>query len=167
MIETGRSARPWVRQAALVISFAVGPIWAGFVLVGSRAVPGLLSGLLGWALALFLTDRATRIRERSARAAVREHRDPGPGLRAEADAQARAMLAVPAADRWVPGLLLGGLAVACVVVAVVRQDLSVAFPAPLLVALAVATFVLRRRTEAAADRWLTDPPVTARDEDVR
>jgi hypothetical protein len=57
--------------------------------------------------------------------------------------------------------------VACVVVAVVRQDPPVAFPAPLLVALAVLAVILRRRSDAAADRWLTDPPVPRADEDMR
>jgi hypothetical protein len=152
---------------ALRVVHAAAVAWAGFVLLGWAALAGALAGLVGVSLYGLLTDRTARARERSARGAIREHRDPGPDLRAEADAQARVILAAPPADRWLPGLVSGAIALACVVTGVVRDEPAVAFPAPLLVALAVHAVVLRRRTDAAADRWLADPPFATAEESER
>jgi hypothetical protein len=156
--------RPTTRVALFVALEAV-LFWAGFVLIGWGVLYGVPGGLVGiWLGSASLTDSATRSRERAARAAVREHRDPGPGLRTEADTQARTILAASAVDRWGPAMVLLGVASSCVVVAVVRNDPPVAFPSPALVVLTVVAVVLRRRVEAAADRWLADPPVPASDE---
>ncbi|TFV86172.1 hypothetical protein [Blastococcus sp. CT_GayMR16] len=170
MIETARSGQRTRSGSSLsaIALIAVGEaavVWAGFVLVGWVVAYGAIGGLVGSAVVLVGTDRTSRTRERVARAAVRSHRDPGPDLRAEADTQARTILAVSVVDRWGGAVLLTGVAIACVVVAVVRGDPAVAFPAPLLVVLAAGAVVLRRRTDAAADRWLADPPVPA-DDDV-
>jgi hypothetical protein len=152
-----------VARVALVIAALAAVLWAGIVLVGRGAVVGAAGGVTGVALAVLVTDRPARARERAGRAAVREHRDPGPDLRSEADAQARTILAASAIDRWGPAVVLLGLAVACGVVAFLRDDLPVALPAAPLLVLAIAAVVLRRRADDAADRWLADPPVPADD----
>lgn len=166
MIETRRSGRRTLNgfslPAVALLAAAEGAVvWAGFVLVGWVVIYGAIGGHIGSMFGLFGTDRRVRTRERAACAAVRDHRDPGPDLRDEADTQARTMLAASVVDRWGPIAILLGLAVACVVVADFRDDLPVVFPVPLLVALVAVIVALRRRTDAAADRWLADPPFPA------
>jgi hypothetical protein len=144
---------------ALLVAVDATLLWTGVVLVGPDVVVPLLVAVAAGTVATLAIGGSFRARERAAWAAIREHRDPGPEVRPEADAQARKLLGSPAVDRWGPPVLLSGLAVACVVTALVRGDLFVAFPAPVLLALAVVSVVLRRRLEAEAERWVTDPPV--------
>jgi Flp pilus assembly protein TadB len=110
-------------------------------------------------------DRTVRTRERAARAAIREFRDPGSDLRQEADSQARTVLATSTVNRWAPAVVVVAAAIACVVGALVKNDPAVAFPALVLAVLAVVDVLLRRRSEAMAERWLADPPVPL-DEDT-
>jgi hypothetical protein len=154
---TGTVSRP-VAVALLVVVDAT-LLWTGLVLVGSDVVVPVLAAVAAGTVATLAIGRSFRARERAAWAAIREHRDPGTDVRTEADAQARKLLDAPAVDRWGPPVVLSGLAVACLVTAAVRDDLPVAFPAPVLLALAAVAVVLRRRLEAAAHRWLADPPV--------
>ena len=163
MLETRRSAV----RVALMIAAVASILWAGIVLVDRSLVVGALGGLTGVALSVLLTDRSARARERVGRAAVRDHRDPGPDLRAEADAQARTILAASALDRWGAPVILVGLAVACAVVALLRDDVTVALPAAPLAVLAVVALVVRRRADVAADRWLADPPFAAAEDAER
>jgi hypothetical protein len=149
------------RPAAIALLVAVDAtlLWTGVVLIGRDVVVPLLAAVVAGTVVTVAMGRSFQARERAAWTAIREHRDPGPDARAEADAQALKLLDAPAVDRWGPAVVLSGLAVACVVAATVRGDPSVAFPVPVLLALAAVAVVLRRRMEAAADRWLADPPV--------
>lgn len=141
---------------AVSVAFSAAVLWALVVLFDwFFAVLGLSSGL---AVLVLTNDRGVRVRERGAREAVRAHRDPGPGLRTEADAQARTLLAASAVDRWGAPVVLLGLSAACVVTAILRGDPVDALPAAPLAALTPVAVALRRRADAAADRWLADPP---------
>jgi hypothetical protein len=157
---SGVFARRSERATLLVVTEAT-LLWAGVLLVGWGILyGGLIGGVVGFLVDRFMGDRAMRARENAARRAVLVHRDPGPDLRGEADIQARSALAANSLERWVPGLVLAGVAAACAVTAVLRGDPAVALPGPVLVVLAVVIVVLRRRTDAAAGLWLADPPFT-------
>jgi uncharacterized membrane protein YfcA len=149
----------WERGALLAALFA-GTTWAIIVLLGEDALPGAVGGGVGGLIGVYLgTRHGTPTEERRAvAAALREHRDPGGQYREATTRQARVLLATRPVDRWLPLVLLVGMAVACVVAAIVRDDLLTALPAVLLVAVGGITVLVRRRTEAMADRWLAEPP---------
>lgn len=149
----------WERGALLAALFA-GTTWAIIVLLGEDALPGAVGGGVGGLIGVYLGTRdATPAEERRAVAtALREHQDPGPRYREATTRQARVLLATRPADRWLPLGLLVGMAVACVIAAIVRDDPPTALPAVLLVVVGGITLLVRRRTEAMADRWLADPP---------
>jgi hypothetical protein len=90
--------------------------------------------------------------------ALREHRDPGPGLREEVERAARVTLARNRTEEWLPSVVAVGVAVACASVAWLRSDPVVALPAIPLLALAVAVFMIIRRALQLAAWWLADPP---------
>lgn len=149
----------WECGALLAALFA-GTTWAIIVLLGEDALPGAVGGAVGGLIGVYLGTRdATPTEERRAVAtALREHHDPGCRYREATTRQARVLLATGPADRWLPFVLLVGMAVACVAAAIVRDDFLTALPALLLVVVGGITLLVRRRAEAMADRWLADPP---------
>jgi hypothetical protein len=136
-------------------------VWAVTAISGSST--GSVTGVVG-ALALagvpwwrHRTPAVRREQELVARA-MADHRDPGPAHRAAVDQRARDVLAHPRSDEWLPAALLIGLAAACVVAAVLQQDMAVALPAvPLAAAGCLVPWWYRRRL-VAAFLWLDDPP---------
>jgi hypothetical protein len=151
-----------VRMVSGVLAVVALAFWGLFEVTGSSAgwIAGLVAGLAPLGVILWRDHRTPAMRRDQdvAARAVAGHRDPGPAYRAVADERARSVLAHPRSDGWLPTVLLLGLAVACVVTAVVREDVSVALPAvPLGVVAALVPSWHRRRTTAAA-RWLDDPP---------
>jgi hypothetical protein len=161
MTETRRSRWRPTRRLAVIVAYEVAVVWAVVLLVGWNGIGGLVGGLVGFAIVSLGFDREAHARERAARTAVREHRDPGPDLRDEADVQARLTLGASPMNRWGAPVLALALAAGCIVAAVMRADASFAYPAALFLAVAVAAGLLRHRAEVAADRWLADPPVRA------
>jgi hypothetical protein len=156
----GPPPRFW--QALVATGTAMASLaWATAELAGSFPW-GVLGGTTGAALALWWRTRRDRERwpeQRAVDRALRDHRDPGPAYRAAADKAARERLARRTTfEDAVVALLLGGPAVACLVVAVVREDLTVALPVIPLTVLAVSGVRFQRRQDRDADRWLADPP---------
>jgi hypothetical protein len=136
--------------------------WAlsGISSTPSGWVAGLVAGTTPLVFVLWREHRTPAMRrdQDTAARALAAHRDPGPAHRAVTDERARAVLAHPGSDRWLPVVVLLGLAVACVVAAVVQDDVSVALPAvPLALLGALFPRWYRRRVTDAA-RWLDDPP---------
>jgi hypothetical protein len=140
----------WVLLAGSLPSIG----WALVALLGWSGLVGL-SGVVGvWLAAWRKDDVESRARRRRVAAAFRTQRRPLPGDAAEADRIARVQLAAPTADRWGPPAVMTALSVACVIVAVGRDDLLVALPAAPLLICAAVTLVVVRESDARADRWL-------------
>ena len=143
-----------VLAADVLLLWSVGELFGGSGLAATGGVIGV-TAVVWWKS----YGTATRRREADLTArALADHRDPGPADRAAVDARAEQVLATPRSDEWLPAVLLLALAAACVVMAVVRGDVSVALPAVLLVPAAVLAWVVVRRRLLAASRWLDDPP---------
>jgi hypothetical protein len=136
--------------------------WAmsGISSTPSGWVAGLVAGTTPLVFLLWREHRTPAMRrdQDTAARALADHRDPGPAHRAVTDERARSVLAHPGSDRWLPPVLALGLAVACVVAAVLQDDVTVAFPAVPLAALGAAFPGWYRRRTTAAARWLDDPP---------
>jgi hypothetical protein len=150
-------------RPALLVGVSASTTWAVAALLGSSATWSALAGALGAAIGLLLTnlDGATKEERHTVAAALREHRDPGPQYREAVTREAHVLLAARPVDRWLPPVLLVGLVGACVVTAIVRSDVLTALPAIPLAILGTSVLLLRRRSEAMADRWLADPPTAA------
>jgi hypothetical protein len=140
----------WVLLAGFLC--AIG--WALVALFGWSGLVGL-SGALGVGLyTWWTTDAKSRATQRRLAAAFGADRNPLPSDAAEADRAARVQLARPSADRWGAPTVLMALAIACVVVAVLRSKPVVGLPAvPLVICAAVALLVVRQ-ADLRADRWL-------------
>jgi hypothetical protein len=135
-------------------------LWALSELMGSSGLIAM-GGVLGTTLFLWRQGHGTRALRRETAMTARalaDHRDPGPQDRAAVDARAQQLLAAPRSDEWLPAVLLLALAAACVVVAVVRGDVTVALPAVLLLPAAVTAWVVVHRRLLAAASWSEDPP---------
>ena len=172
MIETGRSdtsgrevlpgssvTLPGWQRLGLQAIFQASFCWASAVLVGWRFVPALLVIMAMGPIADRVTITAeTRARTRLVLTSLREHRDPGPDLRPDVDRAARRRVATERRNRWLLGIGIACVALVCVVSAVRRDAILDALPAFPLAVTVVAVFVLSRRSEAMADRWLADPP---------
>ncbi|WP_299957756.1 hypothetical protein [uncultured Modestobacter sp.] len=136
----------------LVTAWGVGTLFASWTAAGLCAGVGLV---LWWR---WLPPAAEIADQRRATDVLRHQRDPGPGHRDAADRVARDLLARPASDLWGPAAVLAGLAVACGVAALLRDDLLVAAPVlPLLVA-AAWVLVTGHRELLRASRWLDAAP---------
>jgi hypothetical protein len=156
----GPPPRFWWSLVAVSISIAsIG--WATWEMAG--AFPwGALGALIGSTIAQLWQTRRARERwpqQRAVDRALREHGDPGAAYRAAANQIARGRLARrTTAEIVVVTLIVGGPAVACVVMAAVRSDPTVALPAVPLTALAVWPGPAAEAGAREADRWLADPP---------
>ena len=105
----------------------------------------------------FRTPEMRREREIAARA-LTDHSDPGPQHRATVEALAQEQAAGSRGPSWLPTAVLLVVVAAAAVVAVVRDEVGAAPPLAglLLGALWLGTWI--RRGQAAATRWLDDPP---------
>ncbi|WP_299957762.1 hypothetical protein [uncultured Modestobacter sp.] len=153
-----------VAVTTLLVDAALG--WALVELVGPLVLAALVpAALASLVVAWWQNGRTVRTDagHRAAVAALRSSTDPGPGLRDAATDRARVLLGSPRSDTWLPPALLGGLALACVVAALVRSDVPTALPALPLTALACSFLVRRREQLTRAHRWLSDPPYPEED----
>jgi hypothetical protein len=169
VIETGQSAEQLDRRAAVRhgrrldaltiipgFAFAAGDVLVNEDLVSAGSAVRVASwvavlGLVVLAISMVVRSRWTdhyRIGQ-----AVREHADPGPGLRTRADAYARRY----ALAGWLRWFL--PFAAASPLLQGRWGTPALAVPGAVLMTAAVAVAFLRvRRVGAAADRWLDDPP---------
>jgi hypothetical protein len=147
--------RPATRLAVLLV--AMGSLaWAFGVLFDDWVLAIVLP--LGYAVVGVWQARSKWQTRRMVADALRDHRDPGPGLREEVDQAAWVAAAGSRMGPWLTPLVAVGVAAACVAVAWVHSDPSAGLPAIPLVAWAVAVFVIMRRAVRLADLWLADPP---------
>jgi hypothetical protein len=177
MTETGRSASaargggagppPQVLRtiAAQVVAVAsVGCVlWA---LVGVVPWPAL-GAILGFGLGGLWQAHRSRDRwpeQRAVDRALREHVDPGPVYRAATDRAARVQLARRTAELAIGVVIVIGLTLACLVVAVIRRDVTVALSAIPLAGASVSGVLWLRRRNARAARWLAHPPFPREEE---
>ncbi|WP_457085228.1 hypothetical protein [Modestobacter sp. SYSU DS0657] len=97
--------------------------WAPVELFDPRVLSGLVGGAIGsLAVAWWRNGRSFRTdpRVRAVATALRDHTDPGPELRDAVTDRARRVVAGPRSETWLPPVLLGAPALACVVVGLVR-----------------------------------------------
>lgn len=130
-------------------------------LLGTSAAGPFVGGLLGTALAerwRWWRRREQYLVEVEVQATLRTGADPRPVLRSAVRQEARQVIReLPVAI----GLLCavsGVLALACAVVAVVRDDALVALPAVPCIAFAAWLLVRLRAARTGAQRWLADHP---------
>lgn len=135
--------------------------WALVELIGPEVLSGFVGATVGGlVIAWWRNGRSVRTdpRLRAVRTALRDHADPGPGLRDAVTDRARVTLGSPRSDTWVPPVLVGAPALACVVVAIVRGNVLTALPALPLAGFACGFLALRHARLVRASRWLTDSP---------
>ncbi|MBJ7451090.1 MAG: hypothetical protein JHC71_03275 [Blastococcus sp.] len=149
------------RRSVVVLAAELLLAWAFVLLWGWIGAVGLIGAGVGLWLNSFLVDDAEREQRRVVGAALRAHADPGPAHRPAVDAAATQRLAASAVDRWGAPAVSVLVAAACAGTAVFREDPVVALPVLPLLALAWVADASRRRQEALAFRWITDPPASA------
>jgi hypothetical protein len=149
-----RRTRYW----SLLLAFYAATGWAVVVVLDSTGAGSAFLGVSAMWLAIdWWQERRGRDEREATSRALREHRDPGPQFRAATTRAARETLTERSDLWWVLGTL-AALTVACVVAAVLRDDLAGALPAVPLTVLAGVLVVLTRRSRIRAARWLADPP---------
>jgi hypothetical protein len=149
---------PWVAVALPVAGVGVS-YWALALLLPYRGHGPLVFlavfGLMAVVRVVWRDDQ-----DKAVVRAIARRVDPGPDLWERTAAWARAAQHPRMSDRWGPLVVAGGLAVACIVVAVVRPSLRVVLPAPFLLTWCAVAEAARRRSVERAARWLADPPVS-------
>jgi hypothetical protein len=145
--------------AVLLVRFdPTSPDERGFVIGFAVFVLALALGAATWFVAGVRSGRTDRYRLFYA---LREHVDPGPGLRARADDVARQQKL----NRW--GAWLAPLALALQLVEGRWDEPAIAVPGTVVFAVCVLTIVWwQQRLGAAAHRWLRDPPGPSRRPDA-
>ena len=142
--------------------------WALLALLGEHGLPatgGLLGSTLGWEL----TQRrqlGTWAQRRTVAGAVLDGRDPGPDYRPTVDGLARKVVMERVVGQLFVWLFFGGLGVACLIFAFVRDDWALGCAAIALLGCTTFMAVVMWRAVRRARAWLADPPaaVTAADQ---
>ena len=148
----------WVAAAWAVC--AVGG-WSAEALVGWDQAGLVLMVLAALAWRRTWHPRAVLLTREATAEALRAHRDPGEDLRAPTTEHARESLArSPWAGRGL-ALALLGLAVACGLAGVRRDDGWDAAPALPLLVVAAGAVAVDRLSRQRARRWVEDPPYAA------
>lgn len=158
--------RPHVRRHlrryyAGLVAYSLAAGTALWVLVGVTAMSALLGGLVGSALVerwRWWRRREHYLAAIEVRAALRTGTHPRPELRQAVQREAGQVLRDTPVAVGLVCLVCGGLALACAVVAAIRDDARVVLPAALCLAFAAWSLRLLRTGRARAQRWLAAPP---------
>ena len=148
---------------ALMAYLVVGGVitWALLALLGEHGIAAT-GGVLGATLSSELQGRrqfGNWANRRAVAGAVLDRRDPGPDYRVTVGRLARKIVIERVFAQLVVWLFLGGFAVACLVMAFVRDDWALGCAAIALLGCTAFVAVVMRRAAARARAWLADPPL--------
>jgi hypothetical protein len=160
---TRRADSRWL--SALLHLWVLGSfVGAAVVLLGSDhldtiVIVAFAVFVIGPTVEWAVTGRTTKQRNRAIEVALSTHEDPGSELRAAVDEAARRALGTSVRTRWLMGVAMTGIAVACFGLALHRGDVLAALPALSFATLGVLADMGWRKEQDQARRWVEDPPV--------